>query len=262
MQAAGYWQAKIAYHARYQRDAGAGRRHGDAGAALPSRGSSPSCCHRARRRRCVTQEAPRRSGSTTGAPALSAPVEAANARIVALYAQNGQPFAKIDRPPRRRRCRDRRPWRSTYTIEPGPSARGSARPTITGLQRVDARFRHPPHRLDGRRAATTSATSRRRGRISCAPACSARRHHAMPTTPAPDGSVAMTIDARSRGRRARSAPASATTPISASARAPSGSTAISSARARICALGRRGAAPARRRRQFPPPGFPARASRT
>ncbi|MGH7090578.1 MAG: autotransporter assembly complex protein TamA, partial [Stellaceae bacterium] len=77
-------------------------------------------------------------GLDLGGPALSAPVAAANNRIVARYAENGRPFAKVT---------DRRvvvdvataSMTVAYTIEPGATARFGAT-TVTGLKDVSRSY--------------------------------------------------------------------------------------------------------------------------
>jgi translocation and assembly module TamA len=72
------------------------------------------------------------------APALSAPVDDANARITSLYAQNGQPFAQVVE---RHVVVDlaTATMSATYIIDPGAKARFGAS-TINGLHRVAAEF--------------------------------------------------------------------------------------------------------------------------
>lgn len=83
-------------------------------------------------------QTPEQVGLTLGAPALSEPVDDANARLVSLYAQNGQPFAQVV---------DRKvvvdlataTMSARYTIDPGAKVRFGAS-TVNGLHRVDADF--------------------------------------------------------------------------------------------------------------------------
>jgi translocation and assembly module TamA len=137
MKAAGYWQAKAAYRL----DEAPGRAHvvvtvtpgplfhlGTIAFMLPS--GAPAVL--------PGRDATAAIGLAAGAPALSAPIEAANARLVALYAQNGRPFAAIT---------DRRvvvdvataTVSVTYVIDPGAPARFGAT-AITGLRHLDPDF--------------------------------------------------------------------------------------------------------------------------
>jgi translocation and assembly module TamA len=129
-------------------------------------------------------------GLDIGAPALSAPVEGANDRIVALYADNGRPFAKVTD---RHVVIDtaKKTMEATYTIEPGPQARfGPA--TITGLARVARGYVmrrvawHEGDAYDQRLVTTTSQDLVRSALFS-----GVEITHA--DAPAPDGTVAMTV---------------------------------------------------------------------
>ncbi len=189
MRAAGYWEAQVAFTvdttakpARVTLTVTPGPLYRLKAVAflLPSGEPAP----------ILAQEGPAAVGLAPGGPALSAPVEAGNARIVSLYGQNGQPFAKVD---------DRRvvvdvaskTMSVTYTIEPGPSARFGAT-AIDGLKRVERDFvarriawtEGAPY--DERRVEETRAELVRSGLFS-----SVETGHA--AQPAPDGSVAMTV---------------------------------------------------------------------
>ncbi len=189
MHAAGYWEAKVAFTldtnaapARVAVTVTAGPLYHlkDVAFVLPSGEPAP----------LVSQEGPQAVGLELGGPALSAPVEAGDNRIVALYAQRGQPFAKID---------DRRvvvdvalkTMSVTYTIEPGPSARFGAA-EITGLKNVKRDFvtrriawkEGEPY--DERRVAATRNDLVKSGLFG-----SVEIRHA--DQPASDGSVAMTV---------------------------------------------------------------------
>ena len=138
-----------------------------------------------------SHEGPAALGLTLGGPALSAPVEGGDARIVALFGQNGQPFAQVT---------DRRvvvdvaskTMSVTYTIEPGPHATFGAT-TIDGLRGVHRDFvtrriawtEGAPY--DERQVEATRSDLTRSGLFS-----GVEVRHA--EAPAPDGSVAMTID--------------------------------------------------------------------
>lgn len=77
-------------------------------------------------------------GLRPGDPARSAPVAAANDRIVEQYAHDGRPFAKVtDRTATVDVASDT--MSVTFTVDPGPAARFGPT-TIDGLQRVDRDF--------------------------------------------------------------------------------------------------------------------------
>jgi translocation and assembly module TamA len=130
------------------------------------------------------------AGLTVGGPALSAPVEAANARIVALYAENGHPFAAINE---RHAVVDvaTDTMAVTYVIEPGAAARFGAT-DVKGLNRVDREFvtrriawnEGAPY--DERKVDATRQDLIRSGLFSAVQASHA-------AAPAADGTVAMTI---------------------------------------------------------------------
>jgi translocation and assembly module TamA len=77
-------------------------------------------------------------GLTIGAPARSAPVAAAEAKIGEEYARHGRPFAKVTD---RKVTVDiaKHTMAVTYTVVPGPTARFGPL-TIEGLKRVDSAF--------------------------------------------------------------------------------------------------------------------------
>jgi translocation and assembly module TamA len=135
MNALGYWQAKIAYTL----DASA------TPAALTVTITPGPLYHLAKAEFVLQSgapaplpKAPGDVGLAIGDPALSAPIDDANARIVSLYGQNGQPFAAVT---------DRTvtvdgataTMTARYTIEPGARARFGAA-TVNGLKSVNRDF--------------------------------------------------------------------------------------------------------------------------
>jgi translocation and assembly module TamA len=83
-------------------------------------------------------EKPGAVGLEIGAAARSAPVAAAEGKIVEEYARHGRPFAKVSD---RKAVVDiaRHTMNVTYTVEPGPTA-AFGPTTIEGLKRVDRDF--------------------------------------------------------------------------------------------------------------------------
>jgi translocation and assembly module TamA len=134
---------------------------------------------------------PAEVGLALGGPALSAPVEAANARIVSLYAQNGQPFARVT---------DRKvvvdlataTMSARYTIEPGATARFGAT-AITGLHGVAADFvKHRIAWTEGKDYDERLVERTRQDLVRSALFSAVLINHA--DAPAADGTVAMTLD--------------------------------------------------------------------
>jgi translocation and assembly module TamA len=134
---------------------------------------------------------PAEVGLALGDPALSAPVDGANARIVSLYAQNGQPFAQVT---------DRKvvidlataTMSARYTIEPGATARFGVT-AITGLHRVAEDF--VTHRIawtEGKAYDERLVEQTRQDLVRSALFSGVQIDHA--ASPAADGTVAMTLD--------------------------------------------------------------------
>ena len=134
---------------------------------------------------------PEQVGLAIGAPALSEPVDGANARIVSLYAQNGQPFAQVV---------DRKvvvdvataAMSARYTIDPGAKARFGAT-TVNGLHRVAADF--VTRRIawtEGADYDKRKVEATRQDLVRSALFSSVQINHA--DHPASDGTAAMTIE--------------------------------------------------------------------
>ena len=86
----------------------------------------------------IDVDRPSAFGLEIGGPASSAPVLAAEAKIVDAFAQHGRPFAKVSH---RRVVVDHgtRTMTVTYTVEAGPSAKFGAL-TIDGLKTIDRHY--------------------------------------------------------------------------------------------------------------------------
>jgi len=129
-------------------------------------------------------------GLELGGPARSAPVAAAERRIVEEYARNARPFAAV---PDRKAVVDvaKDTMTVTYTVDPGPAARFGPL-TIDGLKRVDRDFVenrvawHEGEPYDSRAVETTRQNLVKTNLFS-----EVRIAHA--EKPEPDGMVPMTL---------------------------------------------------------------------
>jgi translocation and assembly module TamA len=136
-------------------------------------------------------QAPELVGLVIGSPALSAPVDGANARIVSLYAQNGQPFAQVVE---RHVVVDlaTATMSARYTIEPGATARFGAA-AVNGLRRVAPDFvTRRIAWIEGAPYDERLVEATRQDLVRSALFSGVQISHAM--APAADGSVAMTLD--------------------------------------------------------------------
>jgi translocation and assembly module TamA len=189
MRAAGYWDAKVAFrldtrtnpaHIVLTVTPGPLYHLRTAAFLLPSGDPAP----------LLAKDGPAAVGLALGGPALSAPVAAANERILELYGDNGRPFAKIDN---RRVLVDvaSKTMSATYTIEPGPSVRfGPAQ--IEGLNRVTRAY--VIRRIAWQDGAPYDARLVERTRqdlVKSGLFSSVEIRHA--AAPSPDGSIAMAV---------------------------------------------------------------------
>ena len=137
LHAAGYWTPKLSYTLDLERkparvtvtiDPGPLFHLASVSFHTPDGGAPP----------LLEEGGPAAVGLEIGAPARSAPVADAEAKIVEEYARNGRPFAKItDRKAVVDIAKDT--MSVTYTVEPGPTARFGAS-VIEGLERVERDF--------------------------------------------------------------------------------------------------------------------------